>query len=149
MSSFGVYRLTEVDVIFGVIAIKDSPADGFITIAYDANDFEEIQGADGSVTRYATENTMATVTINLKRGSNENPKLSAVRNADVLAPGGAGVAPLTIKDKQGSSLFFAEQAWIQKMPDSGHSKDVGPDIAWPIRARVRKGAHIIGGNQIV
>ena len=148
MSSFGLYRLTEVDVIFGAIAIKDNPADGYVTIAYDADDFEEVIGADGSVTRYATENTMALVTITLKRSSSENAKLSAVRNADILTPGGAGVAPLTVKDKQGSSLFFAAQAWIRKMPDSGHSKDVGPDISWPIRAKVAKGAHIIGGNQI-
>lgn len=148
MSSFGLYRLTEVDVIFGAIVIKDSPADGFVTIVYDENDFEETRGADGSVTRYATENTMVTVTINLKRGSNESQKLSAVRNADVIAPGGAGVATLTIKDKQGASLFFAAQAWIRKMPDSGHSKDVGGDLAWPLRAKVAPGAHIIGGNQI-
>lgn len=148
MASYGLYRSTEVNVIFGVLPLKDMRADSFVNVRYDEMSFDTIKGSDGSMTRYCTENTKVYVDYIVKRSSNDNQKLSALHNADRIAPGGAGVAKFLMKDNQGATLLSSEKAFIQGMPDSASAKDVGGDVTWTFVLQVLPGQHIIGGNQI-
>ena len=148
MASFGLFRASEVKIIFGVLELQDMRADNFVNIRYDEKAFMTIKGSDGSLTRYATGNTLVHIDLIFKRSSNENTKLSVFHNTDLVTPGGAGVAAFTLKDLQGADLFSSARAWIDGMPDSGKSKDVGPDVTWTIDAQIKQGTHIIGGNQL-
>ncbi len=146
--SFGLYRGNEVSVIFGVLPLKDMRADQFLNIRADEESFGVIKGSDGSITRYATENTLIHVDYTCKRSSNDHQRLSALHNADVVTPGGAGVASFLVKDNQGATLLSGEQAWLVGYPDAGSAKDVGPDVTWTFDVKIPKGTYIIGGNQI-
>jgi hypothetical protein len=61
------------------------------------------------------------VTVTLKQSSTTNDKMSAAMIADKLT--GAGIFPLTIADGSGTSLRFADAAFIKKAPtmDLGNS----------------------------
>ena len=146
--SFGLYRGAEVQIEFGVLSLDDMRADTFINIRYDEQDFETIKGSDGSITRYATGNTLVHVDFTCKRSSKENAKLSALNNADLVTPGGAGVASFLCKDPNGSTLFAAAKAWLIGKPDSSFGKEVGDDVTWTIDCQIKPGTHIIGGNQL-
>ena len=146
--SFGLYRGNEVQIIFGVLELKDMRADSFVNVRHDEDSFGVLKGSDGSMTRFATGNTLAHVDVILKRSSNENQKLHAALTADLIAPGGAGVASFIIKDAQGATTLMSGKAWIMRVPDSTNAKDVGADVTWTFDMQITPGTHIIGGNQI-
>lgn len=146
--SFGLYAGNSVQVVFGVLNLKDMRADEFVNVRYDEVAFEVVKGSDGSITRIATQNTLVHVDLIFKRSSNEHQKLSAIHIADRTTPNGAGVAPFLLKDDMGATLLAAEKAWLIGMPDSGNGKQVGGDVTWTIDMQVLPGQHIIGGNQL-
>ena len=106
-------------VTFGAIAITGFAEGTFITIAGNGDKFEKSKGADGTVDRVNKNATDYAVTITIKQTSLTNDALSAALNADLTA--NTGKAPLTIKDLNGTTLFFAAQAWIAKDPDDEYS----------------------------
>jgi hypothetical protein len=148
MPSFGLYRGDTVEGVLGVLRLRDMRADTFFNVRMDEKNFEVIKGSDGSLTRYCTQNTLGYVDFTAKRSSNEHQRLSALHNADLITPGGAGVVSFLLKDLQGATLLAVERAWITGFPDAGFAKDVGADVTWEIAMQVLAGSYIIGGNQI-
>ncbi len=102
-------------------------ADGtFVTVEYNEDAFTLQMGADGiNNTRSKTNNSSGKVTVTLSQSSPSNAVLSAFHKADKLAPFGAGVKPLTVKDISGTSLHFAPTAWIVKAATSEYAKEAG------------------------
>jgi hypothetical protein len=112
-------------------------ADGeFVTIQQEANDFEDVVGSDGEVSRAPTNDNRATVTFVLMQTSPTNQLLSALLRLDKATPGGAGVGALIIRNRlSGGEIYRANHAWIQKPPDV--SMDRGPTPrTWTIRANL-------------
>ncbi len=105
--------------------------DTFIEIEYLSPAFVTKVGADGSVTRSATNDNRAKITLTLMQSSIENALLSALHNIDKNAGNGAGVGPLLIKDNQGTSLYAGEKSWITGHPKVVFSKS-GEARAWEI-----------------
>lgn len=113
----------KVIMTFGPI-IATGFADGtFITITRSGDLFEKKKGADGSVERVHKSAFDFEVALTLLQSSLSNDLLSGVVAADEVD--GSGVHPLTIKDLSGTTLFFAEQAWIQKDPDDEFGDTTG------------------------
>jgi hypothetical protein len=133
MGDFHVYDPNEVSIVVCGIPITGGFAeDTFIEISQDSNDFDDVVGADGDVTRSKTNDRRATITLTLMQSSEANALLSALSNIDRKQSNGAGVGPLMIKDNQGTALFAGEKSWIAKPPDAAFAKKAGPR-AWTIR----------------
>jgi hypothetical protein len=138
-----VYDPTEVTVSFAGIVIQGYADGEFIRVEQETDDFSDVVGTDGEVSRSKTSDRRATVTFILMQTSGSNALLSAISNADRSAPGGAGVGALYIRDRQGTSLYRAGEAWISKPPNV--SFDRGPTSReWTLRCA--KLERLDGGN---
>ena len=98
-------------------------ADGtFIEVERDADAYELTVGADGDAARSKSNNRAGKITVTLLQTSEGNAVLSGFAAADELSNG--GVVAIMARDKSGASFFVADQAWVQKYPKSGYSKNI-------------------------
>lgn len=142
--NFHVYDPNEVSIVVAGIPIEGGFADGsFIEIEQESDDFEDVVGTDGDVTRSKTNDRRATCTLTLMSSANANLLLSAISNIDRKASNGAGVGPFLVKDNQGSTLFAAEKSWVAKPPTAVFDKTATPR-AWKIR--IADLERVDGGN---
>lgn len=119
-------------------------ADGvFCNIVPSGDKFTAITGADGEVSRSKSVDYSYEVTITLQQTSESNDKLSTIMIADKLR--NAGVFPLSVKDLEGTSFFFASSAWIQKDPDVSYGKEI-ENREWVFRTGPAD--NYVGGNQV-
>jgi len=132
--AFKVYDANEVTINFAGLDIDSGYADGeFCRIEQETEDFVDKAGTDGEVTRSKTNDRRTTITILLMQSSDGNAKLSSLNNLDRLAGNGAGVAPILVRDRQGTSIFAAAEAWISKPPDVSYDRE--PTAReWTLRA---------------
>jgi hypothetical protein len=135
------YDPKKIVVTFGTVIITGYADGTFVSIAQNGDSFEKVKGADGTVERVNKNADDYAVTITLKQSSMTNDALSTIHIADKLS--NTGKFPLTVKDLQGTSLFFAAQAWIAKPPDSERS-DASSNREWRIDTGIA--ANFIGGN---
>lgn len=145
MSRLAIYNSNIVDVIFAAFPLKDGRADPFFRIAPQAPRFQiEGPGADGLVTRCATNNHVYTITLSFKGSSSEIAKLSALYVADGSAEGGAGVAPLMCKDRNGSTLIATDRAWIATFDEVGFGIN-RQDVSFELHAIIPPAGLLLGG----
>jgi len=99
-------------------------ADGtFVSFEMDEDAFTKTTGADGFVTRVRTNNRSGSCTITLMQSSPSNNILQAIHNIDISTPGGAPV-PIVIKNLLNTELITSSAAWIKKIPNIDHGKEV-------------------------
>lgn len=135
------YDPKQVIVTFGVVIVTGYAEGTFIAIAQSGDSFEKQKGADGGVDRVNKNASDYAVTLTLKQTSLTNDALSALSIVDKLS--NAGKLPLIVKDLRGTSLFFAEQAWIAKEPDPENSDSMS-SREWRFDTGIAK--QFIGGN---
>lgn len=138
-----VYDPTEVSVIFAGIPLSGFADGEFVRIEQESDNFADVVGTDGEVSRSRTSDLRATVTILLMQTSESNTLLSAIANADLDESGGAGVGALYIRDRQGEALFRADECWIQKPPDVSFDRSATAR-EWTLRCA--KLVRVDGGN---
>jgi hypothetical protein len=129
-----VYDADQITISFGTVALTGLAEDDVLTIEQDSDDFTDVAGLDGEVTRSKSRDRRATITVRLMQTSDSNDLLSAINNADFKAPNGAGIAQLMIRDRgTGRALYAAAEAWIAKPPQVvyGRSAKVRE---WKLRA---------------
>jgi len=136
----------EVDIIIGGSNHKVSgfQSGTYLDVVYDVDNFTDDVGPDGEGARVATNNFAADITITLKQSSLSNDVLSVLSNVDRRA--GKGAFPLTIKDNWGSTLNFAAQTWIKKMPNQPQADSVQPRV-WVFRTLQLEA--FVGGNRSI
>ncbi len=128
-----VYDADEVNISFAGFALDGGFADGeFLRIEQETEDFVDVVGTDGEVTRSKTNDRRATITILLMQTSSGNQALAALSNLDRSLPNGAGIAPFLVTDGNGDSLYEASSAWIQKPPDVSMDRTATPR-EWQLR----------------
>jgi len=128
-----VYDADQVKLTIGGFAIESGFADGeFLRIEQESEDFTDVAGTDGEVTRSKTNDRRATITVLLMQTSSGNQALSTLSNLDREAANGVGITPLLIADKNGDTLFTASSAWIQKPPDVSFDREATAR-EWEIR----------------
>lgn len=119
-------------------------ADGnFLEVTYDSDQFVDVIGTDGTVSRSKSNDLRATVTIRLMQTSPSNDVLSALLQVDLNADGGAGVGAFMVTDVQGTTLLIGENAWIMKFPDQNFGREA-QERSWTIK--VDKLNSFVGGN---
>ena len=124
MAGAKIYDADQISLSFMGIPIDSGYADGeFLTIEQAEDDFVAKVGTDGEVTRSKTNNRLATIKVKLMLTSSGNSALSALNNLDRATPGGAGVGPMLVRDRQGTSLYTASKCWISRPPDVSFDRE--------------------------
>lgn len=128
-----VYDSDQVSISIAGLPVESGYADGeFLRIEQEADDFTDVVGTDGVVSRSKTFDRRATITILLMQTSDGNALLSGLSNLDREAPNGAGVGALLIRDRQGTSLYQADSAWIMKPPNVSFDREA-TSREWTLR----------------
>ena len=115
------YDADQVSINVGPFTLSEFAPDSFVTITMTSEAWTMQIGATGAAARSKTNDRSATISIKLMQTSDSNDLLDGFRKSDELA--NAGIFPLLIKDNSGRSLYAAETAWVQKMPDSEFARD--------------------------
>ncbi len=139
------YDSENVSLIAGAIPITDGKAEEFVTVEADEDSFGEEIGADGSVCRFATHNTLYTVTVRLKGYSEHNAQLHALHALDASSPNGSGIGAFMLKDGNGSTLMASDKCYIKKAPPKSLGKTIG-DCEWVLRVVATPAQMLVGGN---
>lgn len=137
------YDCKEIDVIVGGLEISGWAEGAFVEFDSAEEGWTTLVGTDGIVTRVKNENEMVRVTLKLSQSSDSNAVLTALYDIDRASPGGAGVVPILIRDKQGTSLFASDKAWVVKKPAVTYDKTPTPR-EWMIDCA--GGKNFVGGN---
>lgn len=127
------YDANEVTIQIGTILVDSGYADGeFLRIEQEEDDFTDEVGTDGEVTRSKTNDRRATITVLVMQTSSSMQALSALSFLDKNTPNGAGIVPIMIRDRNGASIYTAQQGWIQRAPDVSFDRAATPR-EWVIR----------------
>lgn len=137
------YDPNRVKIILGGIPMQGFADGTFLEIAYVSDQFGEVAGTDGEVSRSKTNDGRAEVTIRLMQTSRTNDALSALVNSDLAADGGAGIGAFLVTDLSGTTLLSSENAWIKKIPDQQFGREA-TERAWTIMCDNL--VSFIGGN---
>ena len=135
------YDPKQVIITFGVAVLTGYAEGTFVKIARSGNAFDKRKGADGTVDRVNKNANDFGVSITLMQTAPVNAVLSALLAADQIS--NVGVLPLVIKDLNGTTLFTAAQAWIEKDPDDEFADGLG-NREW--KFATGPGAKLTGGN---
>ena len=126
MARTRVYNSNEISITFAGFSIDSGRAEGdFVTTKYDSETFTKKVGADGEVTRSKTNNTSGTATIKVMQTSDGHRILMQLDALGRASANGSDIAEFQIRDRLGGILEHADQAWIEKAPDSPNGKEAG------------------------
>lgn len=115
---FHEYDPTQITVAVAGILCEGFADGEFVTVERDSDAFSDVVGTDGDVSRSRSSDKRGTITIKLLQTSPTNALLSALHEADLNTPGGAGVGQAVVRDRlNGATKFSANHAWIMKAPD--------------------------------
>jgi hypothetical protein len=131
MPEFKNFDPNQYIVSFANIIVQGYVSDTFIEASRNEDAYTEVVGAQGDVIRVRNNNKTGIVTLTLQDVSPTNDAFSTRVAADELTPGGIAAAPLVIKNLNGTTLIFVENAWIRKIADMNVSTEPGPRV-WVI-----------------
>ncbi len=123
---FAQYNADLVSIVFGALIADGFGPDEFVTIERTTPRFTSQAGANGHVARSQGNDNRAKVTLTLIQTSAFNDLLSAAAAQDALD--GLGVRPLTVRDRNGRSLHYAEKAWIAEDPNPAFAREAGTRV---------------------
>src|SRR6187431_1712210 len=93
------------DLIIGPFIVSGYAEGSGIEFEEDGDRFQVVQGLDGQVARSKKVAKVATFTVHLLNTSASNDVLSGLHVTDINAPGGAGVVPIALRDKNGATTI--------------------------------------------
>jgi len=121
-----IYSAAEHSFSFAGKAIETGRGeDEFVSYEQDVPNFSTKSGVDGETTRSENKNTTTTLKLTLMQTSSSNGFLSAILNGDISIPGGAGIAPILVRDRQGTTVLMSPEAFIVGPPAVKRGKEVG------------------------
>ncbi len=144
--SIKVWDVKKLAIIFGVVPISSLGGYGESDVAswkQVEDSFGTKVGADGEVTRFATNATLGECEITTMQTSPVNLLLSGILAIDTSQPGGAGIMPLTVSDLQGTTLLFLSDAWLVGPPECPFGKEA-QERKWKIQGKIA--GILVGGN---
>jgi len=106
----------------------------YVSVARNMDTFTPHIGAGGDTTRIRNSDNSGTITITLDQTADSNAVLSSLQIADEQTS--AGQFPILIKDNNGTSVYGAESAWIQKPADADFAGDSVSPREWIIYCAV-------------
>lgn len=137
------YDPDQVDVLVDYVPLSGFGPDSFVKITETEDVFVLVRGVDGTFTRSKKKGRATIVEVTLMQSSDSNVVLSALHEADYLAPNGAGIVPILVRDKGGTSLTAASDAWIIKTPDQDFTSSAKERV-W--KFQLVNPQIVVGGN---
>lgn len=125
-------------VAFGPLTLSGFTKGTFVSVDYDEALWAKTVGIDG-VSRSKNTQRTATATVTLDSTSPANLELSALAAADNLT--GLGALPFTVKE--GNSVVFAAEAWIQNTGSFERGAEISQQV-WEFALAVTE--ILPGGN---
>jgi hypothetical protein len=119
--------------------------DEVMQLEWEEDQFTAYVGADGEVSRAATNNGLATVTLTYAHTAAANDRLTALLKADMAAPNGAGAGMFSARDVNGRMLVQAERAWVMAYPSVTLGKTI-QTVEWKLQLADASLASFIGGR---
>jgi hypothetical protein len=101
--------------------------DAGVSVTYNEETYTIVVGASGEVTRVRNRNASGRITVTLLGTSPENDVLSNAAKLDKAT--NQGVGAFMVKDRFGTTLVMASEAWIVKIPDLTRAKEA-PTVEW-------------------
>lgn len=135
------YDAKLVSITFNGIIVNDFADGDFVAISGLSENFEFVQGADGSENRNNKNITGCDVAITCSQTSQTNDLFSAVHAIDKSLNTGKG--GLLIKDLSGTTIISSGQAYIKGYSDANYGNTLGTRT-WNFRAP--QAIVFIGGN---
>jgi len=120
------------DLIVGPYVIGGYADGSAIEFEEDGDRFSVVQGVDGQIVRSKKIAKVATITVHLLNTSSSNDVLSGLHLTDIAAPGGAGVVPVALRDKNGATVIAAPSGWVMGLPKIDMN-DKANDTPWKIQ----------------
>ena len=134
------YDPKAISITWGAIIFTDFADGPFIEITQEEN-FEAVEGSDGSENRVNKNKNGADCTITLQQQSITNDALSTAFLLDKALNN--GTKPFIMKDINGTSTYFSAMAYIKKLPDVTNSNST-ENRQWMFRLTQLVG--FTGGN---
>ncbi len=119
------------DLIIGPFVISGYAEGSGIEFEEDGPRFITVKGLDGQVVRSKVLAKVASFTVHVMNTSSSNDVLSGLHITDVAAPGGAGVVPVALRDKNGSTVIASPTGWVEGLPKITLA-DKAQDTPWKI-----------------
>lgn len=126
------YEFDQVTCALGNIIADGFGQDEGISIEQDSPVFKKYVGSDGKTCRTKTLQKGAKVKVTLGQYSATNDLFAALLLADNLAPNGAGITSLYIRDRSGRGLWTAVSAWLEGYPETVDLKNDVTVKVWTI-----------------
>lgn len=136
------YDPKQVSIIVGGVPLSGFADGTFIRVGRRSPAWDLVVGTDGEGTRAKSNDKSGYFEFDLMQSSVSNQTLSALSLTDELT--NTGVVPVLVKDGSGASLHTAEQAFVEKNPDSEYARVAGPRT-W--RLLTDNLIDFLGGNQ--
>ena len=117
------YDLKLVTCNFGPVLFKGFAEGSAISIAFEANIFDAVVGADGETTRSRTNNNNAKATVSLMQTSTAHAQMvqATLRNAAL-----SGVTfPFYLVSPATQEVYDCAQAYVEKLPDGSFEMAAG------------------------
>jgi hypothetical protein len=131
MGSTKFYDPDQFQFLFAGIPVEGYAEGSMISVEFSEDRFKTVKGVDGVVTRSKVPGVMATITVHLMQTSRTNAVFTGIHTQDILSPGGAGVAPVMMRDGNGASVLASDEAWINGFPAIEYG-DQGQPREWKI-----------------
>lgn len=123
------YDPKQVVVTIGSHIVSGFGEDTFIEIETTEDLWTLTVGAGGDGARAKSNNESGTIVITLLQTSDSNNVLQGYLASDILSNSGA--FPISVQDKNGTSLYAGAEAWVKKAPDASFGKSI-TDRQWTI-----------------
>lgn len=145
-TKFKAWNIRDLSINLNAIPLDDGgyAEDEVMTLEWAEDQFTAYVGADGEVSRANTNNAMATVTLKYAQTAAANDRLSALLQADLTAPNGAGAGMFSARDKKGRLVILSERSWIQGFPGYTAGKSITV-VEWKIQL-ANASTSFIGGR---
>ena len=138
-----IYASNEVTIACGGIPIEGFADGQFLSITRNSDLFSTVIGTSGEIARSKTNDNSAIIEISLLQTSPSNLTFTTFFQADINAPGGAGIFAFICTDLNGVSLYTAGNCWVSKPPDITMDREA-TTRTWQLTADVIR--DFTGGN---
>ena len=130
-----VYSASDVTFNFAGIAVDRTSLgpDKFVTITQNEKAFKHRKGIGGHSCRSEQKDPSYTIKVLIAQTAPEHDLLSALHNLDKATPGGTGILPLYIADRNGNHKFASIEAYIDGDPEVVYGAEEG-DLEWTLIA---------------
>ncbi len=147
MAQMRAWNIKDLFIALNAVPLHDGGygEDEVMALEWEEDQFTAYVGANGEVSRAATNNGLATVTLTYAQTAAANDRLTALLKADLLATNGAGAGAFQARDVNGRMVVQSDRAWVMAYPSVTLGKTIQV-VEWKIQLADASMGSFIGGR---